>query len=122
MPDANGLLKAVKRAALDAVDAAKPADIYFGEVINISPLQIRVEQKMILGSPQLILSRNVSDYTTSFTIQWQTETDSAHAHDITGKKEITIHNALHAGERVILARQSGGQKYIVIDRIGGGAA
>ncbi|MCZ9313151.1 MAG: DUF2577 domain-containing protein [Methanocorpusculum sp.] len=41
----------------------------------------------------------------------------AHTHDITGKKEITIHNALAVGDEVILLKQKGGQKYLVLDRV-----
>lgn len=144
MPDANELVKAMKRAALDAMEASKPVNVYFGQVVSASPLQINVEQKMILGKAQLILSRNVTDFKTMVTVQWETEkeqqththkvegsdsegdsinitskTQSAkHTHDIVGKKEITIHNALEVGDEVILIRQQEGQKYVVIDRIG----
>lgn len=144
MPDAVGLVKAMKRAALEAVEASKPVNVYFGQVVSASPLQINVEQKMILGKAQLILSRNVTDFKTMVTVQWETEkeekththkvegsdgegdsinitskTQSAkHTHDIVGKKEITIHNALEVGDEVILIRQQEGQKYVVIDRIG----
>lgn len=106
MPDAIGLVKAMKRAALEAVEASKPVNVCFGQVVSASPLQINVEQKMILGKTQLILSRNVTDFKTMVTAQLEIE------------KEITIHNALEVGDEVILIRQQEGQKYIVIDRIG----
>ena len=32
--------------------------------------------------------------------------------------EITIYNALQVGERVILIRVQGGQKFVVVDRVG----
>lgn len=64
MPDANELVALLKKAALDAVEASKPVNVYFGEVLSASPLKINVEQKMILGEKQLILSRNVTDFTT----------------------------------------------------------
>lgn len=32
-------------------------------------------------------------------------------------QKILIHNALQTGEEVILLRQQGGQKYIIIDRV-----
>lgn len=118
MPDVNELVRAMKRAALDAVLASKPVNVYFGQVVSASPLQINVEQKMTLGKAQLILTRNVTDFKTNVTMEWETETESAHKHEITGKKEITIHNALAVGDEVILIRQQEGQKYIVVDRIG----
>ena len=35
-----------------------------------------------------------------------------------GKIQVTVHNGLVVGDEVILLRQQGGQKYIVVDRIG----
>jgi hypothetical protein len=144
LPDANELVALLKKAALDAVEASKPVNVYFGEVLSASPLKINVEQKMILGEKQLILSRNVTDFTTMVTVDWLTESslsththtvqgsdgngDSinlttgaknlAHTHEITGKKKITVHNGLVVGDEVILIRQQEGQKFIVWDRIG----
>ena len=105
---------------------------------------------MVLGEKQLILCRNVTQYTTMVTVQWSTESEKirhrhelsnisddagdkitsayteyqevAHAHDIEGTKQMTFHNALEVGEEVILIRQQEGQKYIVVDRIGGGSS
>ena len=45
------------------------------------------------------------------------EVDLKHSHNIKGKKKITIHNALAKGDEVILLRQQGGQKYIVVDKV-----
>jgi hypothetical protein len=41
----------------------------------------------------------------------------SHKHAV-GKIQITVHNGLVVGDEVILLRQQGGQKYIVVDRIG----
>lgn len=105
MSDANELVNAMKRAALDAMEASKPVNLVFGEVVSISPLQITVEQKMILGVKQLALSRNVTEYTV--------KTTGGGIQD-----EITIHNSLAVGDEVILMRQQGGQKFIVLDKVG----
>lgn len=43
--------------------------------------------------------------------------DLTHSHSISGKKELTIHNALQVGDEVILLKQKGGQKYLVLDRV-----
>lgn len=150
LADAVELVKSVKKAAVDAVDASKPVNVCFGTVESVNPLAINVEQRMTLRSPQLVLSRNVTDYSVCVTVNWQTESHSqpasqgqagetkpggipehthefetagssgmTHAHPVSGRKEITVHNALEAGEKVILLREQGGQKYIVLDRIGG---
>lgn len=130
MADANALVEAIKRAARDERESSKPVNVYFGEVVSKSPLKINVEQKMVLGEAQLILCRNVTDYMETVTVQWETEKGDIppdgetpatvpHIHGIAGQKKILVHNALEAGDRVIIIRQQEGQKFIVADRIGG---
>ena len=131
MPDAVELMKTIKRAALDAVKASKPVEVCFGKVTSASPLKILVEQKLPLGEGQLILTRNVTNFKTYITggniknyYYTGSDTDGgtasvvpSHVHAI-GKVQITVHNGLVVGDEVILIRQQGGQKYIVVDRIG----
>lgn len=131
MPDAVELMKTIKRAALDAVKASKPVEVCFGKVTSASPLKILVEQKLPLGEGQLILTRNVTNFKTYITggnvknyYYTGSDTDGgtapvvpSHVHAI-GKVQITVHNGLVVGDEVTLIRQQGGQKYIVVDRIG----
>lgn len=131
MPDAVEFVKTIKRAALDAVKASKPVEVCFGKVTSASPLKILVEQKLPLGEGQLILTRNVTNFKTYITggniknyYYTGSDTDGgtapvvpSHVHAI-GKVQITVHNGLVVGDEVILIRQQGGQKYIVVDRIG----
>jgi hypothetical protein len=131
LPDAVELMKTIKRAALDAVKASKPVEVCFGKVTSASPLKILVEQKLPLGEGQLILTRNVTNFKTYITggniknyYYTGSDTDGgtapvvpSHVHAI-GKVQITVHNGLVVGDEVILIRQQGGQKYIVVDRIG----
>ena len=127
MPDYTGLAKVIKQAAQDAADASKPAGVCFGKVISTSPLQIHVDQKLDLGPAQLVLTRNVTDYDTAMTAEWETELTQggqgegaydSHKHRITGIKLVTIHNGLAVGDQVTLLQQQGGQKYIVLDKVG----
>ena len=112
MPDATELTRAIKKAASKAVKAEKPVEVCFGKVTSAPPLQILVDQKFTLGAAQLVLTRNVTDFTTNVTVSWNTENRSG------GRKSITVHNGLVVGDEVILIRQQGGQKYVVVDRIG----
>ena len=100
MNNANDLLKVVKKTALNAVEAGKPADFCFGRVTMDKPLKISIEQKITLSEAQLVLTRNVTDF--------KTKIDGS---------EVTIENALQIGEHVVLLRQKGGQKFLVIDRV-----
>ena len=130
MPDANELVNTLKRAAVEAVKAGKPVNVYFGEVVSASPLKINVEQKMILGEKQLVLSRNVTDFKTKITAgniknyyytgdvnSGTAPVSPSHVHAV-GTIEITVHNGLAVGDEVILIRQQEGQRFIVVDRIG----
>lgn len=129
MPDANGFVDTLKRSAVEAVEAGKPVNVYFGEVVSASPLKINVEQKMILGEKQLILSRNVTNFKTKITAgniqnyyytgdinSGTAPVSPPHIHAV-GTIEITVHNGLAVGDKVIILRQQKGQKFIVIDRM-----
>lgn len=104
MFNADDFLKLVKKTALDAVNASKPANMVFGKVISIAPLKIKIDQKLILGKAQIVLPKSMTDYRLSVTLDGTSKT-------------MTVHNALSVGEEVILMQMSGGQKYIVIDKI-----
>lgn len=128
MADAATLVTLIKRISNEARDAEKPVEICFGKVQSISPLQILVDQKLLLEAEQLVLARNVTEYQIDITtLSWLTENRSggggdaafaSHNHDIVGRKSIIVHNALIVGDEVILIREQGGQRYIVIDRVG----
>lgn len=127
MSDCKDLNRLIKRSAVEAVEAGKPVNIVFGKVTSASPLKILVDQKMTLGAAQLVLTRNVTTFTVSETVDHITENTgggsgdasfASHNHAYKGTKSFTIHNALKAGEEVVLIRMQGGQKFIVIDRLG----
>ena len=46
------------------------------------------------------------------------ESATKHSHEYKGKKKIMLHYGLKQGESVLLIKMQGGQKYIVLDRIG----
>lgn len=130
--DINELVKAVKQAAVEAVRAEAPMLVCYGTVTSASPLKIQVDQKKTLTDAQLILTDSVRDYAVEMSTMvgtseapHYTEDESggggdaafaAHKHRYQGRKKWKIHNALKAGEKVILLRCDGGQKYIVLDR------
>ncbi|MDE5996030.1 MAG: DUF2577 domain-containing protein [Eubacterium sp.] len=86
MLNSNDLLTIIKKAAMEAIEASQPSDFCFGKVISKKPLKISVEQKMVLSSAQLVLTK-------------------------------TAQNNLSVDEKVVLLKQKGGQKYLVLDRV-----
>lgn len=103
MLDSNDLYNSIKLAAMKAVETSKPSDFLFGTVVSDSPLRISIEQKLTLGSAQLVLTRNVTDFKITIT-------DGE-------KREVTIHNGLKVNDKVVLIKQKGGQKFLVVDRV-----
>ena len=72
-----------------------------------------------------MLTNNVRDFTVEMTVDHRTENASggsgdasfaSHNHAYKGRKSYRVQLALKAGEKVILLRCDGGQKFLVLDR------
>lgn len=123
--DINAFVKEVKRAALEAVEASKPMQVCFGTVTSVSPLKITVDQKKVLSSAQLLLTNNVRDFSVNMVVDHLTENKAggsgdaafaSHQHEYKGTKKFKVLLGLKVGEKVILIRCNGGQKFLVLDR------
>ena len=68
-------------------------------------MKISVEQKITLSSAQLILTRHMTNFKAK----------------TTEGVEVTIQNSLKVGDQVVLLRQQGGQKFLVLDRVVSGS-
>jgi len=104
LPNANEMIKLIKKAAVEAVEASKPISIMFGKVTSKEPLQINIEQKMTLGSRQLIIPASLTDHKMIVDMEGE-------------EKEIEIKNGLVTGDNVILLRMQGGQTFLVLERV-----
>lgn len=131
MLNSSDFVKVIKKSAIEAVNNSKPADIFYGTVQSISPLTIFIDQKLILSEKFLIIPESLTDYETEisfddpsikqvFTTWNMEETSESTPSKISFKEKIkhkiTVYNSLKVGEKVILLRQQGGQKYMVLDR------
>lgn len=103
----HNLLQIIKKAAVEAVEASNPAKVMYGTVTAASPLAIKIDQRFTVTEDFLILTKNVRDYKVKISVNGGMEQD------------YTVRNALKTGDKVILLREQGGQKYIVIDKVGG---
>ena len=111
------LAECMKIAAKKVYENADLAAVMVGEVISDDPLEIQIEQRLTLEEDQLILSRNVTDYEIDVDFDMKTGTSDGHRHSISGTHTLTVNNALEEGDMVLLIRQNGGQKFVVIDRV-----
>ncbi|MDS1029161.1 DUF2577 domain-containing protein [Bacillota bacterium LX-D] len=116
----------IAQIAYETIKSKDPCSIMFGTVISISPLKINIEQKLTLDESFLILTNNVKDYDVEMVVDHETEytsggsgdsSFSSHNHGYKGTKTFRIKQGLKVGEKVILVRVQGGQKFIVLDRI-----
>lgn len=134
--DAQNLVMLIKQAAVDAVNAKDPMSFKIGVVSSVSPLKISLNQKITISASQLLLTNAVREYTVYATVNHTTDaglsgvnittsdsTESTepisleHSHTYTGCKKYTIHQGLKTGEKVLMLRCDGGQKFIVLDRL-----
>ena len=140
------IAKGIRLLAQQQANASVASDIVLGKVVSVSPLAIQIDQKLTVDSDHLILTGAVEERTTdadisisesgTITISWSTEATSggsgeasfaSHSHGISGSKgysatatgtcTIQTHKGLEVGEKVLMIRQSGGQMYIVLDRV-----
>lgn len=115
------LVELIKKAAVDAVEAASPVNVMYGTVMSVNPLKISLEQKLILDEDSLVLSSFVRDFDVEMYVDHETEEAggelSLHKHKYTGAKKFKVNLGLKENEKVILVRMQGGQKYLVLDRI-----
>lgn len=120
------LVQLLKELSKTTNEATEPFEHRKGIVETISPLTIRVDQKLLLEEEELILTHMVRDYEVDISVSHETEESEdikgimpdfkSHSHKYKGRKKIIIHQGLKAGEEVILLKVQGGQAYIVLDR------
>ena len=59
MPNYSDLLSVMKQAGVEATNSNKPVNVCFGKVTSTSPLKIQVDQKITLGTAQLVLTKEL---------------------------------------------------------------
>ena len=100
----NDFLNLIKKISFETIEDKKPVNIMSGEVVSTLPLSIRVEQKLQLSEKMLIIPNSLTDY----------EITAEYAGEF-----ITLRflNALKTGDKVLLLRMQGGQKFLILDKI-----
>ena len=84
------LAEAIKLLAQQQNDGTYPAAVFFGTVKSIAPLKIQIESKLIVEEFLILVEQLTKQG-----------------------------NKLKVNDKVIVLRQQGGKKYIILDRIGG---
>ncbi|CAH1202990.1 hypothetical protein PAECIP111891_02191 [Paenibacillus allorhizoplanae] len=100
MRNITALVELMKQAGSGATEASKPVNILFGEVTNINPLEVTVDQRFALDEDFLVIPEQLTPYSVEISSQ-----------------TIVIRRGLDVGESLILLRIQGGQQYIILDRV-----
>ncbi|MCI8628703.1 MAG: DUF2577 domain-containing protein [Firmicutes bacterium] len=106
------MLEAVKLLAYDVLQQENLTDICYGTVTETEPLKIVLEQKLELTESFLVLSQNVIKHTINYSMRRKDSDENWVQY------EMIVEKQLKKGERVILIKMTGGQRYVVIDRVG----
>lgn len=83
LSDATLTADIIKRFAKNAVDSTMPFSFHYGTVKSTDPIEIEVEQKLILTENDLIFTTLVQDFDVQMYMEHETEkTDLTHKHNI----------------------------------------
>lgn len=119
------LVEAIQTIVSQTTAAQVMSDTEIGEVIAVNPLQIRLDPKTVIPAECIVLTKATCLHSIDMDVDHITEDasggsgDSAYAphhHGYKGRKTYLVHNELVVGDKVILLRESGGQRYIALDR------
>ena len=132
---ATGMIELIKIAAMEAIENSKPCDLRFGTVTSISPLRVQVSSNFILPESLLIVPRYLTDHSTSTNIGLDDKLDISVVDDTlviktsntntvgegdtegVNERTLTMYNGLEVGDNVVLLRNQGGTKYLILDRV-----
>ncbi|WP_431818804.1 DUF2577 family protein [Bacillus pumilus] len=91
------LSEAIKRLAVNAVDAQSPTELILGDVVSVSPLSIRLNENDKLIIPEDLLI-------------WPARLDEGEDDE------------LEEGDSVMILAMTGGQTFYILDKVVGGGS
>ncbi|WP_342744260.1 DUF2577 domain-containing protein [Paenibacillus amylolyticus] len=113
------MIDLIKEIAIASVNAGDPTAIMYGSVIADSPLEINIDQRFTLDVDLLEVPESLTHYEINLHHNHKYTDDGSEG--TTGfalpEEPIVIRRGLEVGDRVILVRVQGGQKYVVLDRL-----
>ncbi|PPQ49134.1 hypothetical protein C5G87_07095 [Paenibacillus peoriae] len=116
------MYKQLQKMALETMKASKPSEGMLGQVTAISPLEITVDQRLVLDEEFLLITERVTRYEVSLThshvYKDETPTETATKATQTALPDVlVIREGLKVGDAVLLLRMQGGQQFAVLDKL-----
>lgn len=124
--DYNKILNLFKEIATNTIDSAVPVSILIGSVTQVNPLVISLGANLPIPEDRIVLTKNTCEWTMEMSVDHITENRSggggyaefaSHNHEYKGRKKYLVHNQLQVGDKVLLIQETGGQRYIALDRL-----
>ncbi|WP_054747080.1 DUF2577 domain-containing protein [Veillonella rogosae] len=125
--DYNKILNLFKEIATNTIDSAVPVSILIGSVTQVNPLVISLGgANLPIPEERIVLTKNTCEWTMEMSVDHITENRSggggyaefaSHNHEYKGRKKYLVHNQLQVGDKVLLIQETGGQRYIALDRL-----
>ncbi len=106
MRDHGDLVRIIKRMVKETVENEKPTRVMYGKVISTNPLKVNIEQRMVLDKNFLVLSDRLTRKSTRIRIPSTND-----------QVDVVFDNSLKVNDKVILLREQGGQKFIILDKV-----
>lgn len=103
---ASDLVRLIKQASMDAVNASTPMDMRYGTVITTVPIQIKITNNFVLPQGMLVIPQYMTKHLVNLT-DVETGETKAYIYD----------NSLKMNDIVVLIREPGGRKFVVVDRM-----
>lgn len=112
------LLDLIKTAGADAVNASNPVNVLFGEVITANPLSVKVDQRFTLPADFLVVPESLTRYEVDLKHfhRYPDDTQTEQTADALPEK-VVIRPGLSPGDKVLMIRVQGGQRYIILDKV-----
>lgn len=119
------IVNTIKEIASTVISNGEPMEVIVGEVVSVSPLAIKIDPKLTVPEENIILTKNTFEWTMEMSVDHVTENRAggggmaeyaSHNHEYKGRKKYLVHNQLVMGDKVIMLKETGGQRYIALDR------
>ncbi|WHX37419.1 DUF2577 domain-containing protein [Paenibacillus polymyxa] len=116
------MIKQLRDIALGSIEASKPSESMIGQVTGVDPLEITVDQRLVLDADLLLVTERVKRYVVSLThshvYKDETPSEMATKNTQTALPDVlVIREGLKMGDAVLLQRMKGGQQFAVIDKL-----
>lgn len=115
--DGGDLVRIIKRIVKETIANDSPTRVMYGKVISTNPLKVNIEQRMILDKNQLVLTDHLSRKTSIVTVRDNYRDGNGDLTHVNRDVEVIFDNRLKVNDKVILLREQGGQKFVILDKV-----